>query len=166
MDRVPDGLFCFPHFCPLPRKCAIFYFIFLGNSSQGLNCILAWRQQTKLSSEPKSASSSVTCIFCLPSVLREHEKPRRHKAKWATEVSAGGLGAGLTWSEESCSSQGTVVTHRQQWWLHPQASFVQSQSWGRQNLNWNLEGAPPETFSLPCSCPGPCPKQQVVSVFF
>lgn len=55
-DCAPDGscLGRFVFLSPLPRKCAIFYFIFLGNSRQGLNRILACRQQTKLPSVPKS----------------------------------------------------------------------------------------------------------------
>lgn len=114
-----------------------------------------------------SAPSSAACTFCPPSVLHAHEKPSRHKAKWATEASAGGLGAGLTGPRR-------VAAVEAQWWhtdnsggcIHKTVLW-HCQGWGRWNLNWNLEGAPSENFSLPSLLlPRSLPKPQVFRCIF
>lgn len=79
---------CFALLSPLPRKHAIFYFIFLGNPSPKASPTFLYadsRQNSLLSPNfhsPPPPSCSATGPFCPPSVLHVHEqKPRRHKTK-------------------------------------------------------------------------------------
>lgn len=145
---------------PLPRKRAIFYFISLGNSRQGLNHILACRQQTKLFWAqisihlllPVPHSNSVLCQCCMHIRSQAGTEPNGQQRPQQED-----------WEQVGCGPRRAAAVKGQWWHTDSSGSCIRrpvlwhSQGWGRWHLNWNLKGAPSETFpSLPCSCPGKC----------
>lgn len=172
-QRAPDGS-CLGRFVllsPLPRKCAIFYFIFLGNSGQGLNCILACRQQTKLPSEPKSPFICfLQChMHSLSSLGVAHtweDKQAQSQIGKRPQQRAGSR-FDMVPDRESCSSQGTVVTHRQQWWLHPEAGFLALTGLGQMKLKLKLRGSSIWDLFPPFPAPAQVPAQTAsVQMYF